>query len=283
VSAASPGDSFLPETDTFDTWFSSGQWPLTTLGFPDSKDFKARYPTQVLDTMWDILFFWVARMIMLGLYRTGEVPFETVYLHSMVTDAKGAKMSKSKGNVVNPIDLVQTYGADALRMALVAGSAPGNPIALSENKVKGYRNFANKLWNIARFMTLMEGVDKHDTTLAGKTLHEDDTKLITELNELITLSTKNLEIYHFSDYALSIYDFVWNRFASEYLEASKAREDKQVTYAVLVHVFQTCLKLLHPIMPFVTEAIWQEWVKEAMIEPSLLITSLWPTTDATTK
>ncbi|MBN2066720.1 MAG: valine--tRNA ligase, partial [Candidatus Thermoplasmatota archaeon] len=135
-----PGDRFLQETDVFDTWFSSGQWPQVTLGYPDKEDFQTFYPTDVLDTMWDILFFWVARMIMFGLYLAGDVPYKTVYLHSMVTDKKGAKMSKSKGNVVNPLDIVNEYGADALRMSLLVGSAPGNPVSLSLDKVKGYRN-----------------------------------------------------------------------------------------------------------------------------------------------
>ena len=159
VSDLSPGQDYLPETDTFDTWFSSGQWPLTTLNYPDSKDFKTFYPTSVLDTMWDILFFWVARMIMFGIYLTGKVPFKTVYLHSMVTDEKGQKMSKSKGNVINPIEIVNEFGADALRIALVAGCAPGNPIALSKEKVKGYRNFGNKIWNIGRYILLLKEQD----------------------------------------------------------------------------------------------------------------------------
>lgn len=283
VSNEQPGDEFLPETDTFDTWFSSGQWPLTTLGYPNSQDFKRFFPTQVLDTMWDILFFWVARMIMLSLYTTHEVPFETVYLHSMVTDEKGAKMSKSKGNVVNPIDLTEKYGADALRMALIAGSAPGNPIALSENKVKGYRNFSNKVWNIARYVTLITDIDTSDTSIQNKKLHAEDIKILSDLDTLVTLSTQNLDRYRFSDYGLSVYDFIWNRFANEYIEHTKSRGDKQTAFAVLTTVLQTCLKLLHPIMPFVTEAIWQEWQKEGILTTdSLLITAPWPNAHSST-
>lgn len=274
VSDASPGEDFLPETDTFDTWFSSGQWPLTTLGFPEGNDFKRFYPTQVLDTMWDILFFWVARMLMFGLYRTGEVPFSTVYLHSMVTDEKGAKMSKSKGNVINPIDLVQKYGADALRIALVAGSAPGNPIALSENKVRGYRNFSNKLWNIARFILLSKPEDV--TTLTADRFTAEDSALLSELEKLVESTTTQLDTYRFSDAALGLYDFVWNRFASAYLEHTKTREDKEVTFYVLTTVFVTCLKLLHPFIPFVTEAIWQEWNHNELVTEKFLITSSWP-------
>lgn len=276
VSDTEPGPEYLPETDTFDTWYSSGQWPLTTLGYPDSADFKRFFPTQVLDTMWDIIFFWVSRMIMFSLYKTGKVPFETVYLHSMVTDAKGAKMSKSKGNVVNPIDLTEKYGADSLRIALIAGSAPGNPIALSEDKVRGYRNFANKLWNIGRFITLQKANGTGDPT----DLQPEDRQILTELDDLIQSSTTNLEKYRFSDYALGLYDFIWNRLASDYLEKTKGREDKATVFAVLVRVFSTCLKLLHPIMPFVTESIWQEWQKEGILDTSsLLITTAWPNTN----
>src|SRR5262249_43829224 len=158
-----------------------------------------------------------------GLYRTGEVPFSTVYLHSMVTDEKGAKMSKSKGNVVNPIDLVQKYGADALRIALVAGSAPGNPIALSENKVKGYRNFANKLWNIARYI---EGLGEKVKGKEKTPLLAEDKEILTELHTLIETTTRNLDNYRFSDAALGLYEFIWNRLASDYLEKTKPREDK---------------------------------------------------------
>lgn len=276
LSKESPGPQFLQETDTFDTWFSSGQWPLTTLGFPDSPDFKKHYPTQVLDTMWDILFFWVARMIMFGLYQTGEVPFSTVYLHSMVTDEKGAKMSKSKGNVVNPIELVEKYGADALRMALVAGSAPGNPIALSENKVRGYRNFSNKLWNVGRYI---EGLHQKAGTVNAKTitLQEEDTALLAELDSLITISTANIEKFRFSDAAIGLYDFVWNRVASDYLEKTKTRTDIETVFSTLFRVFSTCLHLLHPFIPFVTEAIWSEWKKSGIVQgDDLLITSSWP-------
>lgn len=283
VSNEAPGSEYLPETDTFDTWFSSGQWPLTTLGYPDGDDFAKFFPTQVLDTMWDILFFWVSRMIMISLYKTGKVPFETVYLHSMVTDEKGAKMSKSKGNVVNPIDLTEKYGADALRMAVIAGSAPGNPIALSENKVKGYRNFSNKIWNIARFITMVEGVEKSSASVENKKLHEEDTKILEELEKLISLTTQNLDKYRFSDYALTLYGFVWNRFANEYVEHSKSRDDKQTVFAVLTTVLAACLKLLHPIMPFVTEAVWQEWQKEGILTTdSMLVTTLWPNAPSTT-
>lgn len=277
IATDSPGPDFLPETDTFDTWFSSGQWPLTTLGFPDGKDFTEFYPTAVLDTMWDILFFWVARMIMFGIYRTGQVPFSTVYLHSMVTDEKGAKMSKSKGNVVNPIDLVQKYGADALRFALIAGCAPGNPIALSESKVKGYRNFANKLWNVARFVTLTyEKTGKIDTSDNKWSL--TDKEFVQKAQRIGKDVTESIEKYRFSDAALLLYDFVWNDIANTYLEQTKERQDTDVVVGVLMRVFCDFLHYLHPFMPFVTESIFREWKTAGIIHTdNLLITDSWPT------
>ncbi len=277
-----PGDEYLPETDTFDTWFSSGQWPLTTLGYPDSSDFARFFPTQVLDTMWDILFFWVARMIMFSLYLTDKVPFETVYLHSMVTDEKGAKMSKSKGNVVNPIELTEKYGSDSLRIAVIAGSAPGNPIALSENKVKGYRNFANKLWNIGRFTLLLNQEASELETKNSSKLQPQDELILKETQELIALVTSNLENYRFSDAALSIYDFVWNRLANDYLEQTKKREDKTVVAKVLLTSVTESLKLLHPFMPFVTESIWQIYKQNGLVTEDLLITATWPNTQIST-
>lgn len=275
ISGTQPSEDCLPETDTFDTWFSSGQWPLATLQYPDSSDFIRFYPTQVLDTMWDILFFWVSRMVMLCLYRTQHVPFKTVYLHSMVTDAKGAKMSKSKGNVINPIDLIAKYGADALRMALVAGSAPGNPIALSEAKVKGYRNFSNKLWNICRFIVLNSQNITPSTN--SRTTIDSDVEILNQLHLLTKSVNQNLEKYRFSDCAIQLYDFVWNAFASSYLESTKTREDKETYFPVLLSVFTTCLKLLHPFMPFVTESMWQELKQEGLVDENLLLTASWPT------
>jgi valyl-tRNA synthetase len=281
ISLDSPGDDWIQSTDTFDTWFSSGQWPLAVLGYPDGPDFKRFYPTAVLDSMWDILFFWIARMIMLGKYLTrdsarpeGIAPFKTVYLHSMVTDAKGAKMSKSKGNVVNPLDIVAKYGADALRIALVAGAAPGNPIALSEAKVKGYRNFGNKIWNIGRFIQLQEqdlGAAK-TSGLDGLALTADDRSILKGMSDLIGQTTAHLDKMRFSDAALGLYDFIWNTFANTYLENNKGRSDKAVYLAVVKSVYLNSLRLLHPFMPFVTEAVWQKLQPEG----GLLISGPWP-------
>jgi len=273
VGDASPGEDYLPETDTFDTWYSSGQWPLTTLHYPNGDDFKRFYPTAVLDTMWDILFFWVARMIMFGLYLTKKVPFSTVYLHSMVTDEKGQKMSKSKGNVINPIDIANEFGADALRIALVAGCAPGNPIALSKEKVKGYRNFGNKLWNVGRYIVMLK---EQGVVFAQPSHQPEDKKLLAETQKLVNHATTCLEKYRFSDTALGIYDFVWNTLANTYLEETKHREDRTAVATTLLTSYTACLKLLHPFMPYVTEAIWQSFKHEGLVEEPLLITAPWP-------
>ncbi len=281
VSKTAPGDEFLQETDTFDTWFSSGQWPLVTTKYPDGADFKRFYPTSVMDTMWDILFFWVARMIMLGKYLTrsqehptGLPPFKTVYLHSMVTDAQGAKMSKSKGNVINPLEIIEKYGADSLRIALVAGAAPGNPIALSDAKVKGYRNFANKIWNIGRFIWLQEqelGEQPLVSTQAQRdSATQTDQEILKTFEQLRTTTTDALERLRFSDAALGLYDFLWNDFAQGYLEENKQREDKAAYLAVVKTVYLGSIRLLHPFMPFVTEAVWKQ-----LGQPGLLAQSSW--------
>ncbi|KKR03104.1 MAG: Valine-tRNA ligase [Microgenomates group bacterium GW2011_GWC1_39_12] len=264
------GKNLIQETDTFDTWFLSGQWPLTTLGYPEGQDFKYFYPTSVLDTMWDILFFWVARMMMFGLYLTGKPPFEIIHLHSRVVDSKGQKMSKSKGNVVNPIELVDTYGADALRMALTFGAAPGSDISLSEDKVRGMRNFANKLWNIARlFLMNMEGMTKELPE------QSKDTEIMKKLHTVVVDVTKYIEKYRFSDAAQTIYEFTWHTVADSYLEENKELFKQKNLQAladyqyILIHI----LKLLHPFMPFVTESIWGQ-ISRKHDQP--LIISSWP-------
>jgi len=290
VSKTSPGEEFIQETDTFDTWFSSGQWPLTTLGYPNGKDFKEFFPTTFMDTMWDILFFWIARMIMFGLYLTGKVPFETVYIHGAITDDKGQKMSKSKGNVINPMDFVQKYGADALRMGLlVGGNTSAKETALSEDKVRGYRNFANKIWNMARFIEMMREELKGESPMgeisswgevAPQTqarLLEKDKKLLKELKNLVRDVNKNLEKYRIADTGNLIYQFLWHNLADEYIEDVKSREsveEKSVGISILDYAYRTSLKLLHPFMPFVTEKIWQELQKPGETVP--LMISEWP-------
>jgi len=299
------GSHVLQETDTFDTWFLSSQWPITTLlsqggempnlpaGEAGAKcqminlknkktgtDFDYFYPTSVLDTLWDILFFWVARMMMLGLYLTGDVPFKVIHLHARVVDKHGAKMSKSKNNVMNPIDLVDKYGADALRMALVYGIAPGSDISLSEEKVIGMRNFANKLWNIARLLFMnIEAANIKELPFYDKKMHKSlpdgDKKIITDLNDLISSVTKDIEKYRFSDASQKIYEFTWHEFADKYLEENKERfkNGDEQALAVFRHVLLNILKLLHPFMPFITEKIWSIIPR---IKTDPLIISSWP-------
>lgn len=261
------GEHLLQETDTFDTWFSSGQWPLTTLGYPDHDDFRYFYPTSVLDTMWDILPFWVMRMLMLGLYRTGKVPYKWVHLHSRVVDGKGQKMSKSRGNVINPIDLVNAYGADVLRFALVFGVGPASDIPLGDEKMVGGRNFVTKIWNIARFIqmqnqeTPLEEYNPYQE--AAEITHPADRAIVEKLNAVIAGMEEDLEKYQFAQALDKIYDFTWNEFASKYVEDFKQRSDQHQSKILLNLVFINILKLVHPFMPFVTEELyrhfpWQE-------------------------
>lgn len=284
------GSNILQETDTFDTWFLSGQWPLNTLGFnpkdpsKSSEDFRYFYPTSVMDTLWDILFFWVARMMMFGLYLTKEVPFKVVHLHSRVVDKKGQKMSKSKGNVIDPLLMSEKYGADALRMALVFGVAPASDIVVSEDKIRAMRNFANKVWNIGRFivgkmaenhLTDYEDIPEYSDTLEGLT--PEDRAIIKDLNTVITKTTSAIEKYHFGLAAEQIYEFIWHRLADQYLEYSKERIKKgdKAVFSVLRQVYLNSLKLLHPFMPFITETVWQNFPRKT---PEALIVSKWPTT-----
>jgi valyl-tRNA synthetase len=280
------GKNILQETDTFDTWFLSGQWPLTTLGYPDSEDFKYFYPTSVMDTLWDILFFWVARMMMLGIYRTGEVPFKVVHLHARVVDSKGKKMSKSKGNVINPLDMVEKYGADALRSALVFGVSPASDVVMSDDKVRAMRNFGNKVWNIGRFLKLSIESAGYNSTSKLPNYSEDkfreilkveDKKIIKKCNSLISKTTKYLSNYRFDLASENVYHFLWDDLASDYLEHTKTRKDKETTLSVFRHVYLNSLKLLHPFMPFITETIWQE-LKDLRDRREPLIVSSWPKT-----
>lgn len=269
------GTNILQETDTFDTWFSSGQWPYSTLGWePNGKhspDFEYFYPTTVLDTMWDILFFWVARMIMMGIYTTGEIPFEIAHMHSRVVDGKGVKMSKSKGNVIDPITLIDQYGADALRMALVIGIAPGSDIPLSEDKVKSQRNFANKMWNASRFILLTKEKFPEEQK---QNLTDDDKAILTKMNQVIKKVTSDIEKFRFGQAAEEAYQFFWHDFCDVYIESTKNRGAEVMP--VLTQVLVTSLKLIHPFMPFVTEAIYQKVKNPLGIEEPMLITALWP-------
>jgi len=272
------GGKLLKDTDTFDTWFSSGQWPFITLDYPDSEDFKTFYPTSVMETGHDILPFWVLRMIMLGIYRTGEVPFKNVYLHGMVRDAKGKKMSKSKGNVISPIEISDQYGTDALRMSLIVGNTPGTDLNLDPQKVGAYKKFANKLWNITRFiLTETEDLDHKsnpERTEADKALHE-------RLNELAADVTSDLENFRYHLASDKIYHYIWHEVADKILEDSKPileGNDKAAKLSrqwILYEILTTSLKLLHPFMPFVTEEIWQSLPHK---ETDMLMVAKWPKT-----
>ena len=222
--------------------------------------------------MWDIMFFWIARMIMLSLYLTGKVPFKNVYFHGAVTDKSGKKMSKSSGNVINPMDFIEKYGADALRMGiLVGGNTESKLTPLDEDKVRGYRNFANKIWNIARYIKGREISD--EKFIKGSLTNEDDIELIKDLENLVKNVTKYLEKYKYKFAGDEIYEFIWERLANKYLESIKDRKDNEAIMT-LRHVFLTSIQLLHPYMPFVTESAWQELKEDAKNNP--IYKSEWP-------
>ncbi len=268
------------DPDTFDTWFSSSQWPFITLDYPNGKDFENFYPTDVMETGADILFFWVTRMIMMGLYRTGKVPFKTVYLHGMVRDKHGKKMSKSKGNVINPIDITEQYGTDALRMALVVTNTPGTDMNLDPQKVLAYKKFANKLWNISRFILTETQSEDKDRYTEKPELTEEDSKLLDELNLFTKEVTQDMENNRFHLASEKLYHFAWHRLADEILEESKSRlsgdneQDKLSRQWILLEILKNTLKMLHPFMPFITEEIWG--VLHVQNKEEFLMIESWP-------
>ena len=264
------------DTDIFDTWFSSAQWPFVTLGFPNSKDFKTFYPTTVMETGYDILFFWVARMIMMGLYCTKKVQFQNVYLHGLVRDKDRQKMSKSKGNVIDPLGVVELYGADALRMALVVGSTAGNDVVISEEKIRGYRNFATKIWNVARFVSTYPP----HPSLKKPHFSLQDKKNIAEIKKIKAQVAHNLEHFKFHLAAETTYHYVWHTFADKIIESVKPRlkdsarvEEYHAAAHMIRLILQESLIMLHPFMPFVTEALYQEITHDG----TLLVTTSWET------
>ena len=273
------GPLLVRDEDVLDTWFSSALWPFSTLGWPEkTPELAARYPTSVLVTAFDIIFFWVARMMMMGLYFMKDVPFKDVYIHALVLDEKGQKMSKSKGNVIDPLTLIDKYGADALRFTLAAQAAQGRNIRLSEQRVEGYRNFSTKLWNAARFCE-MNGC-AFDAGFAPEGAKETLNRwIIHEAASAIAEVTEALEAYRFNDAANGAYRFVWNIFCDWHLELAKPvltgpdGAAKDETRAATAYVFSLILKLLHPFMPFVTEELWRETGSGA----GFLATAAWPT------
>ena len=273
------------DEDTLDTWFSSALWPFSTMGWPEkTKDFEKFYPTDVLVTGYDIIFFWVARMIFSGLEHTGKVPFHTVLIHGLVRDEQGRKMSKSLGNGIDPLEIIDQYGADALRMNLAMGNSAGNDMRFYLSKVEAYRNFANKLWNAARFVLMNLSVDAYRLPDAERMCSEDKW-IISRVNRLAKEVTENFEHYDLGVGVAKVYDFIWNEYCDWYIELVKPRlyqeenpADRQTAEYTLVWVLNQALKLLHPVMPFVTAEIWQYLPHEDA--PDICVAK-WPEFDET--
>lgn len=277
---APSGEGWIQDEDTLDTWFSSGLWTFSTLGWPEkTKDLVNYHPTTILETGYDIIFFWVARMILMSQYLMGEVPFKNVYLHGLVRDASGRKMSKSLGNIIDPLDVVAKYGADAVRMSLIIGTGPGNDSKMSEDKIKAYKNYANKLWNITRFvLSSTEGFKYNDSFSA---FTEKDKELLKERNDILTTITKEMDEYKFYLAGDKIYQYTWARFADIIIEESKPIisgnnvDAKNSRAQFLLNTLIELTKTLHPFMPFVTEEIWSLLPVE---NKNLLMVTKWPKT-----
>ena len=275
------GTHLTRDPDTLDTWFSSALWPFSTLGWPDNtEELKYFYPTNTLVTGYDIIFFWVARMIFSGLEHMGEVPFNTVFFHGLIRDAQGRKMSKSLGNGVDPLDVISVYGADALRFTLVTGNSPGNDLRFSEEKVSASRNFANKIWNAARFI-LMNIKGKDIDCALPKKLYTSDKWILNRFNNVTAAVTENLEKFELGMAVSKLYDFIWDDFCDWYIELAKIRmngadeESADSARRVLVWTMSNTLKLLHPFMPYITEEIWQTLPHDG----EALIVAKWPEYD----
>jgi valyl-tRNA synthetase len=275
VGLEAPGTDWRQDEDTLDTWFSSALWTFSTLGWPEkTKDLDFFHPTDVLETGYEILFFWIARMILMSEYVLEEIPFKTVYLHGTVRDNKGRKMSKSLGNGLDPVEVAAKFGADAARMALIVGTAPGTDMRIDENKIKGYKNFANKLWNITRF--ILQNADMPDMSAE---LVKTDAELIKGLQELVVDITGDMETMRLHLASEKIYGYLWHTFADKILEESKSillntNSESASRKRVLHEILHTALKLLHPFMPFVTEEIWGLL---KIKDKKLLIIEEWPT------
>ncbi len=263
------GKTYHRDPDVFDTWFSSSSWPYATLDYPGGEDFDKFYPLSVMETGTDILFPWVSRMLMFGLYVTDKVPFESVYLHGLIQDEHGAKMSKSKGNVVNPMEKVDEFGSDAFRMGIVASETAGNNRPFDQSKLIGARNFCNKLWNIARFIEDKVGDDAH-LRAEPKANTIADHWVLSKLQQSIESTSFYLENYKFNEAYDTVYHVIWDDVADWYIEASKGSANP----SILAYILETIIKLAHPFAPFLTETIWQtlKWERD-----SILATSSWPT------
>ena len=263
------------EEDVLDTWFSSALWPFSTLGWPDkTKELEYFYPTSTLVTGYDIIFFWVARMIFSGVEHMGETPFKTVYIHGLVRDAQGRKMSKSLGNGIDPLEVIDQYGADALRFTLATGNSPGNDMRFSDERVQASRNFCNKIWNASRFIQMNLTIDKDKAVELPSDLAIEDKWIISKFNTLVADVTRNIDQYELGLAAAKLNDFIWENFCDWYIEIAKTRlqtGDENVQ-KVLCYVLSGAMQLLHPFMPFITETIWQALPHEG---PSVMV-SAWP-------
>ena len=272
LSTCECGGSLIKDTDTFDTWFSSGQWTLLALGYPNTKDLDVYHPTTVMETGHDLIFKWIPRMVIFALYLRNETAFSNVYLHGLVNDEKGEKMSKSKGNVVNPIELIDLFGTDALRMALVVGNTPGTDLALSRDRIKGYGKFANKLWNIQRFV--LENTSGYDTSVSYS---EEDQKSFDDLQTFLKEITKEMEEFKFYLVAEKLYHYSWHEFADIIIERCKKNivENNNADSAkkLLAEILPILLKTLHPFMPFVTEELWSLLPQKSS---RMLMVETWP-------
>ncbi|MSQ22463.1 MAG: valine--tRNA ligase [Dehalococcoidia bacterium] len=271
--------SIQQDPDVLDTWFSSGLWPHSTLGWPqDTEDHRYFYPTSVMETAYDILFFWVARMIMLGIENTGQVPFHTVYLHGLIRDAHGVKMSKSRGNVIDPLKSIESHGADALRFAITTGTTPGIDSRLSPEKLEAARNFANKLWNATRYVTTtLEGADNLDGWSSLTASHREDRWILSRHHRLTQRVNQLLADFQFAEAERELYDFLWGEFCDWYIEMAKVRlrQGDTAPLPVLAYVLERTLRLLHPFMPFITEELWQRLTqvlpKEGGLPDSIMV------------
>ncbi|HBT59870.1 MAG TPA: valine--tRNA ligase [Acholeplasmataceae bacterium] len=274
VQVECPGEGYVQDEDVLDTWFSSALWPFSTLGWPEkTADFERYYPTNVLVTGYDIILFWVTRMIFQGIEFTDQSPFHDVLIHGLVRDNQGRKMSKSLGNGVDPIEMSEKYGTDALRYFLSTNSAPGQDLRFETDKVESSWNFINKLWNIARF--IMMNVTNSSVEIDEKKLSLYDKYILERLDQVITDADLNYEKYEFGEVARTLYNFTWDEFAAWYVEIAKVQlktDNKENTEAVLAYVLKAILKLMHPFMPFVTERIYQAFTGEESI-----VISAWPT------
>ena len=271
------GKEWEQDSDTLDTWFSSGLWTFSTLGWPDeTEDLKTYHPTSVLETGYDILFFWVARMILMTGHLLNDIPFHTVYLHGLVRDQQGRKMSKSIGNIINPLDMIQKYGADATRLSLIIGAAPGNDLKLSEDKVRGYKYFANKVWNASRFVIL--NIQNADLETKPE-LTDEDQKALDELQALVRDITGDMENFRLYLAAEKLYHYFWHNFADVTIERVKPilhgndEAAKHSAQWMLYTILMTTLKLLHPFAPFITEEVYQNLPKK---HKQLLMIEDWP-------